>query len=79
MVQLFQFHSGSIKGVQLEAVVHTLLWFQFHSGSIKGTSARGLALSSNRRFNSTLVRLKGQAVGARNVRTLRVSIPLWFD
>jgi len=53
----FQFHNGSIKGLESCLMNYFAAQFQFHNGSIKGTNDSEKIMCECR-FNSTMVRLK---------------------
>ena len=57
----------------------TSLTFRFQTGSIKRNVSVYIHRRSNMRFDSKLVRLKGDAVGVVIIFAISVSIPNWFD
>ena len=58
---MFQFHNGSIKGTAKMVSTPFYTEFQFHNGSIKGMSNEIVCIYCQS-FNSTMVRLKADAV-----------------
>ena len=73
----FQFQTGSIKRRRKRCEFATKK-FQFQTGSIKSWQPYPLG-HPKCRFNSKLVRLKGQAAAALDEESAEVSIPNWFD
>ena len=75
----FRFHTGSIKRIwQGSCAFGSGSRFRFHTGSIKRKPLPRLFNSSQRSFDSILVRLKDlSGVDLENADL--VSIPYWFD
>ena len=73
----FQFQYGSIKSDKLEVLSKFSSVFQFQYGSIKRSSVRS-SLFSRLNFNSNMVRLK-VIPNVTTRRSIKISIPIWFD
>ncbi len=56
--QRFQFHAGSIRGLDALIGMDPKSKFQFHAGSIRGVLAEAAQELAQYGFNSTLVRLE---------------------
>jgi len=52
--------------------------FQFHYGTIKRVAKAYKSDAYEANFNSIMVRLKG-AKNNINIKTYKISIPLWYD
>ena len=74
---IFQFQSGTIKGIQNGTCLGVRHKFQFQSGTIKGARIQEIR-HGKPNFNSNLVRLKEKIFSWTHLEK-DISIPIWYD